>query len=133
MSEMKQIHYMTSQQFYLKKKSLQSMEWLGLEPLARAPINSLASQAEVLQILWGHLDGDFSRFRGMGSISCRVVERKAICLKGVEGSCGGGETACLLYKIKERWIEAGIPIFDSDASCLRSLTTLKTNFDKKKR
>ena len=130
---MKQILCKTSIIFCILILSLQNMEWLGLEPLTRAPINSLASQAEVLQILWGHLDGDFSRFRGMASISCRLVERKAICLLGINGSCGGEETACFLYKIKQHWVEAGIPIFDSDASCLRSLTTLKINFDKKRR
>ena len=109
------------------------MEWLGLEHLGRAPANSLPSEAEVLQLIWGHLNGNFSRFRGMASISCRLEDRKAICLNQVEGSCGGGETACLLYKVKERWTEAGIPIFDYDTHCLRTLTTLKTTFDKKRR
>ena len=58
---------------------------------------------------------------------------KAICLKEDVGSCGGGVAACLLYKVKERWVESGIPVFDNDSHCLRAVTNLKNSFDKKKR
>ena len=109
------------------------MEWLGLQQLGRAPVKSLPSEGEALQMIWGHVDGNFTRFRGMSSISCRIEDRKAICLNNVEGSCGGADNACLLYKVKERWTEAGIPIFDFDKDCLRTLTTLKATFDKKRR
>ena len=109
------------------------MEWLGLQPLARAPVQSLPSEAEVLQMIWGHLNSDFSRFRGMASISCRLVGGKTICLSEDRGSCGGAENACFLFKVKEPYVKAGIPVFDTDTHCLRKLTNLKSCFDKKRR
>ena len=85
------------------------MEWLGLLPLSRAPALSLPSEVEVLQMIWGHVNSNFTGFRGIASICCKLVGGKAICLNGDAGSCGGGQAACLLFKVKEPWVEPGIP------------------------
>ena len=76
---------------------------LGLPPLGRAPPDSLLSEAEVLQLIWGHV-ASFIGYQGIASSCCTVQGRRAICLTGAAGSCGGAEMACLLYKIKERWL-----------------------------
>ena len=84
-------------------------------------------------MIWGHVNSNLTGFRGIASICCKLVGGKAICLNGDAGSCGGGQAACLLFKVKEPWVEPGIPVFDVDTQCLRTLTTLKNTFDKKRR
>ena len=49
------------------------MEWLGLLPLSRAPALSLPSEVEVLQMIWGHVNSNFTGFRGIASICCKLV------------------------------------------------------------
>ncbi len=39
----------------------------------------------------------------------RSEEGRAVCLDVSAGGCGGLESACLLFKIKEWWEEAGNP------------------------
>jgi hypothetical protein len=111
---------------------------LGLAPLGQAPAGSLPSEAEVIQLLWGHVP-DFKGFRGVGSVCCSVVwraetrERRAICLDVAVGGCGGQESPCLLFKVKERWEEAGIPTFDNDCNIITKISSLKAALEKKRK
>jgi len=105
---------------------------LGMEPLGRAPIQSLPSEADTIRLIWGHVDSNFKGFRGISSICCNVEDRRGICLLGKPGSCGGQDSPCLLFKVKERWVEAGFPIVDIDNKIIYKLTNLKKKFDKKK-
>ena len=103
---------------------------LELEPLAQAPAGSLPSEAECLQLIWGHVNSNFSGFKGVASISCKVVGRKSICPE--PGGCVVLGNHCLLFKVKERWVESGFPTFLLDKHIIRKLVNLKASFDKKK-
>ena len=61
--------------------------FLYLEPLLQAPAGHPASEAEVIQLIWGAVNLNFCGFRGIPSLCCRVVDRKGICLE--QGGCQG--------------------------------------------
>ena len=103
---------------------------LELEPLAQALAGSLPSEAECLQLIWGHVNSNFSGFKGVASISCKVVGRKSIFPK--PGGWVELGNHCLLFKVKERWVESGFPTFLLDKHIIRKLINLKASFDKKK-
>ena len=103
---------------------------LELEPLDRAPAGSLPSEAECIQLIWGHVNSNFSGFKGVASVSCKMVGRKTVCLDS--GGCVELGIHCLLYKVKERWVESGFPIYLIDNHIVRKLVNLKASFDKKK-
>ena len=103
---------------------------LALEPLDRAPAGSLPSLAECIQLLWGHVNSNFSGFQGVASACCKIVGRKAVCLE--PGGCVELGIHCLLFKVKERWVEGGFPTFVMDNDIVRKLKTLKATFDKMK-
>ena len=106
---------------------------LGLEPLQRAPPNKLPSEADVIRLLWGQVASNFRGFRGITSICCRVKDRRGVCQLGEQESCGLQNLPCLLFKVKERWLDAGFPVMDSDQQIMFKLTALKEKFDKLKK
>ena len=106
---------------------------LGLQPLLRAPLLKLPSEADIIRLVWGHVGSNFRGYRGVNSISCTIKDRRGVCQLGEEGSCSIQNTPCLLFKVKERWLKAGFPMIDSDQKILMKITALKEKFDKKKR
>ena len=106
---------------------------LGFEPLNHAPLQKLPSEADVIRLIWGHVNSNFRGFQGISSICCRIKDRQGICLSKDQESCGGQNVACLLYKVKERWIEAGFPITERDDHIILKITALKKKFDMNKK
>ena len=105
--------------------------FLGLEPLEQAPPGRVVSEAEAIQLIWGHVNSNFRGFRGISEVSCKLSGRKSVCLES--GGCREKGAPCLLYKIKVQWMEAGIPTFDEDRQIITKLSALKSSFDKKKK
>ena len=84
-------------------------------------------------LIWGQVNSNFRGFQGLSSICCSVKDRQGICLSKDQGSCGGQNLACLLYKVKERWINAGFPITQRDDHIILKITALKKKFDMNKK
>ena len=103
--------------------------FLYLEPLLQAPAGHPASEAEVIQLIWGAINLNFCGFRGIPSLCCRVVDRKGICL---EQGGGQGEAPCLLVQVKLCWANAGFPYFDSDSQIIVRIVNLKQPILQKK-
>ena len=104
---------------------------LELDPINWAYLGSLPSEAQAIQLLWGHVNSNFVGFQGVASVSCRIVARKSICQK--PGGCVEKENPCLLFKVKQPWIDAGFPIHNCDSQIIRKIINLKASFDKKRR
>ena len=96
--------------------------FLHLEPLLQAPAGHPASEAEVIQLIWGAVNLNFCGFQGIPSLCCRVVDRKGICLE--QGGCQE-EAPCLLVQVKLCWANAGFPYFDSDSQIILKVVKLK--------
>ena len=82
---------------------------LILKPsITAAPKQKFASEEDFLLMLYS--EAFMGRgFRGVGSICCKVTQQEvASCEK--EGGCGESEEHCLLYKMKQLWSEAAIPM-----------------------
>ena len=103
--------------------------FLYLEPLLQAPVGQPASEAEVIQLIWGAVNMNFCGFRGIPSLCCRVVDRKGIRLE--QGGCQG-KAPCLLIHIKLCQANAGFPYFDSDSQIIVRIVNLKQPFYKKR-
>ena len=103
--------------------------FLGLEPLGQAPPGRVVSEAEAIQLIWGHVNSDFRGFRGIAGVSCKLSGRKSVCLES--GGCRERGVPCLVFKVKEQWVEAGIPTFNEDRQIISKLSNLKSLFDKK--
>ena len=103
---------------------------LGLEPLGQAPPGIVVSEAEAIQLIWGHVNSDFRGFRGIAGVSCKLSGRKSVCLES--GGCRERGVPCLMFKVKEQWVEAGIPTFNEDRQIISKLSNLKSLFDKKR-
>ena len=59
-----------------------------------------------------------------------IVKKRCVCEK--EGGCVEQGEPCLMYRSKERWIEAGMPIRDDDKDIVTMLVKVKKKFDAKK-
>ena len=89
---------------------------LNLAPIDSLPPSSLASEADLLLLLHG------SRPQ-----SCKVKKGRSICSE--DGGCEsqGGEK-CVLAKMKQSWIEKGLPVKQLDTSILRVISKVKDRF-----
>ena len=105
--------------------------------LLQAPPAKLPSEANAIQLIWGQVDSNFRGFQGVKSICCRVQgpanskEKRGICR--LQGGCMENESPCLLFKIKERYLEASLPILDNDYHIIQKITKLNDGFLIKKR
>ena len=89
---------------------------LNLAPIDSLPPFSLASEADLLLLL-----------HGSSPQSCKVQKGRSICSE--EGGCEsqGGEK-CVLAKMKQSWIEKGLPVKQLDTSILRVISKVKDRF-----
>ena len=89
---------------------------LNLAPIDSLPPSSLASEADLLLLL-----------HGSSPQSCKVQKGRSICSE--EGGCEsqGGEK-CVLAKMKQSWIEKGLPLKQPDTSILRVISKVKERF-----
>ena len=80
---------------------------LNLAPIDSLPLSSLASEADLLLLL-----------HGSSPQTCKVKKGRSICSE--DGGCEsqGGEK-CVLAKMKQSWIEKGLPLKQPDTSILR--------------
>ena len=106
------------------------------EALLQVPPLKLASEAVAIRLIWGQVNSDFNGFRGVKDLCCQVKvndrkERRGIC--NILGGCMEKGSPCLLLKIKERWIEAGLPIIDNDYKIIEKVAKLNAEFTKKRR
>ena len=91
---------------------------LNLPPTDSLPPFSLASEADLLLLL-----------HGPSPQSCKIKKGMSICSE--EGGCesqGGGK--CVLAKMKQSWLEKGLPLKRPDTSILRVITKVKERFQK---
>jgi len=89
---------------------------LNLAPIDSLPPSSLASEAELLLLL-----------HGSSPQPCKVKKGRSICSE--EGGCEsqGGEK-CVLAKMKQSWIEKGLPLKQQDTSIIRVISKVKERF-----
>ena len=89
---------------------------LNLAPIDSLPPSSLASEADLLLLL-----------HGSSPQSCKVKKGRSICSE--DGGCEsqGGEK-CVLAKMKQSWIEKGLPLKQPDTSILRVISKVKERF-----
>ena len=91
---------------------------LNLPPIDSLPPFSLASEADLLLLL-----------HGSSPQSCKIRKGKSICSE--EGGCesrGGGK--CVMAKMKQSWLEKGLPLKEPDTSILRVISKVKERFKK---
>ena len=89
---------------------------LNLAPIDSLPPSSLASEADLLLLL-----------HGSSPQSCKVKKGRSICSE--DGGCEsqGGEK-CVLAKMKQSWIEKGLPLKQPDTSILRVISKVKERY-----
>ena len=89
---------------------------LNLAPIDSLPPSSLASEADLLLLL-----------HGSSPQSCKVKKGRSICSE--DGGCEsqGGEK-CVLAKMKQSWIEKGLPLKQPVSSILRVISKVKERF-----
>ena len=91
---------------------------LDLPPIDALPPSSLASEADLILLL-----------HGSSPQSCQVRKGKSICSE--EGGCEsqGGEK-CVMSKMKQSWLEKGLPLKEPDSSIVRVISKVKEKFKK---
>ena len=113
--------------------------WLGA-----VPPRKLASEHDVLRLLFHQQHYNLMEFQGVPSICCKVdsktkrtrckeVSDPTIPWCETRAGCIQSGNPCLIAKVKKSWEEAHLPIKDCDSHIIRSLVKIKSNFDKKKR
>ena len=122
----------------------QMIPHLGVSGLAAVPPRKLASEHDVLRLLFHQQHYNLTGFQGVPSICCKVdsktkrtrckeVSDPTIPWCETRAGCIQSGNPCLIAKVKKSWEEAHLPIKDCDSQIIRSLVRIKSNFDKKKR
>ena len=122
---------------------------LDVPGLLRAPPEKLPSKENLFQLVHHHLNYQLVGFQGFSSISCRMViqrdRRIAVCQVLASGldivitlnvqndeGCAARGAPCLLFKVKERWINAGLPLKE-DHNIISLLTKTWKEFTNQRR
>ena len=85
---------------------------LQLPPLELLPPASLPSEADLVRL-----------FHGRSPKPCKVVRRKATCPE--PGGCQEIGVPCVLPKMKQSWVEIGIPLKERDDDVKKHVAKMK--------
>ena len=95
--------------------------------IAWAPEEKLPSEADLVLMIYNY--NERLGKVGLNSMCCAIKQKECICYS--EEGCLISGVPCLMRRVKERWIEARMPLQKDDFNILRIMKKVKAKFDSK--
>ena len=107
---------------------------LGRPPILELPLNKLASESNLICLMYGMKDSNFKGFRGLVTLCCPIVNGMSQC-EGENGCQSLGWQGvlgrkCLMFAMKEAWRRGNMPLKANDYHIVRTFKEVKRRFDK---